>query len=835
MFSLNKISGFILNQAKRKYKFIEQPVRSKLKSKYVAKTTKYANFYKKNEVKDYQVLYQARDGKSMTDSPYAVFKYLLQDKRYKKLEHIWVVDSQKKQKEYTKKYKSLKHVRFIVKESDEYLDALTTAKYIINNSTFPAYFTKKPNQVYVNTWHGTPIKAMGLDVEDNLVGSQNIIKNFLSSDILISPNPHTTEVFKRAFSLKGLYNGDLAEIGYPRIDLTLNSDKKAVHKRLKQSGLKLKKKKTLLFAPTWRGTNVNQPEDSVADVYEMVQQLEKQTDYQVIVKVHPFVYRTALKYKELKPYLVPDAFDTNELLGAVDLLVTDYSSIFFDYLVTDQPIVFYAPDYEDYHSDRGLYIETDLLPGPSVYNVEDLVSAVNAAEDNEAVYRDKYARFKSLYVPYEDGKVTQRLVEKMFQPITSNQINNKKKILMYPGGMKNNGITTSAINLLENIDYNVYDVTIFLNNTKNREIISNLKEVNENVRIILRKGPLLATTLEKYRDTFVKNRGVKSVLEEAVYPDEAFEREFRKIFGISEFDDVIDFSGYSMFWSKILLATNSKRKLIYLHSDIKSDMNRTVNGVRPHYQNLKGVISLYNRFDYLVSVSEETCRINKESLATSKTKDKFTSAMNTINLTRINQLKDEATDFFMHKGQKVLAYLNKGEIASVPFNEEDFKVMAMGRLSPEKGFDILIEGFADAVKENPNAKLYILGDGPLRGQLEKLIAKLDLEAHVFLVGQKRNPFNIMNQCDLFALTSHYEGQSMVLLEALTIGVHTLASNIPANRYVLRYGDFGMLTENTPTAVGESIKSFMNGQIPPYETFKGQKHNEIALQELYDLL
>lgn len=76
---------------------------------------------------------------------------------------------------------------------------------------------------------------------------------------------------------------------------------------------------------------------------------------------------------------------------------------------------------------------------------------------------------------------------------------------------------------------------------------------------------------------------------------------------------------------------------------------------------------------------------------------------------------------------------------------------------------------------------------------------------------------------------------MVLLEALTIGVHTLASNIPANRYVLRYGDFGMLTENTPTAVGESIKSFMNGQIPPYETFKGQKHNEIALQELYDLL
>ncbi|MDN6233351.1 MAG: glycosyltransferase [Staphylococcus simulans] len=167
--------------------------------------------------------------------------------------------------------------------------------------------------------------------------------------------------------------------------------------------------------------------------------------------------------------------------------------------------------------------------------------------------------------------------------------------------------------------------------------------------------------------------------------------------------------------------------------------------------------------------------------------------------------------------------------------DQDFKVMAMGRLSPEKGFDILIEGFKDAVKENPTAKLYILGEGPLRSNLEQLIRKLQLEDNVFLVGQKRNPFNIMKQCDVFALTSHYEGQSMVLLEALTVGVNVLASNIPANRYVLRYGDFGILTENEPEKVGENIKSFMNGQIPVFETFKGQNHNETALNEFYSLL
>lgn len=82
----------------------------------------------------------------------------------------------------------------------------------------------------------------------------------------------------------------------------------------------------------------------------------------------------------------------------------------------------------------------------------------------------------------------------------------KTKILMYPGGMINNGITSSAINLLDNIDYDQYDVTIFLGYTRNLEVLNNIKTVNPNVRIMFRYGPLLATTIEKYQDTFIKNR-----------------------------------------------------------------------------------------------------------------------------------------------------------------------------------------------------------------------------------------------------------------------------------------------------------------------------------------
>src|SRR5699024_4000408 len=159
----------------------------------------------------------------------------------------------------------------------------------------------------------------------------------------------------------------------------------------------------------------------------------------------------------------------------------------------------------------------------------------------------------------------------------------------------------------------------------------NIKSLNENVRVILRKGPLLATTMEYYRNLLVRNRGIKSKIEEKIYPNELYEREFRKVFGNSEFDVVIDFSGYAMFWSELLLASNAKRKLIYLHSDMKMDMVRKVNGVRPHYTNLKGVMSLYPYYDKLVSVSGGTKQENVRRIANRTTKDRFKSSINTIN------------------------------------------------------------------------------------------------------------------------------------------------------------------------------------------------------------
>src|SRR5699024_7219147 len=209
-----KAKKFVLNQGKRKLKFVLEPVKLQLRNKYTKNIMHYDNLYKTIEVDENYILYQVRDGQSMTDSPYAIFKYLMEHQAYQKYIHIWVVASQKMQKAYSKKFNKYKNVKFIVKESDDYLHYLAKCKYLINNATFLTYFTKKPNQVYVNTWQGTPIKTMGFDIKDNLLESQNTIKNLLSSEYIISPNQHTTDIFKKAFKLEELNDAAILEIGY---------------------------------------------------------------------------------------------------------------------------------------------------------------------------------------------------------------------------------------------------------------------------------------------------------------------------------------------------------------------------------------------------------------------------------------------------------------------------------------------------------------------------------------------------------------------------------------------------------------------------------------------
>ena len=370
----------------------------------------YSRFYEQSCINSDTILYESRDGSTISDSPLALFLSLANNKDYTNFQHVWVVMDKLSSLNLINVPESLKSkILFVERNSKEYVDYMLTAKYLITNSTFQSWFSKKKEQVYINTWHGTPLKAMGFDIENQLGNTQNVLRNLLMTDYFLSPNPHTTKIFAGSgYKMRGIYKGEIIESGYPRIDLTKETSSDDAKNLLKELGIELDSNlPVVVYMPTWRGNDTQNPSDSIAQVIAELKYLRKEFlgKYNIILKVHPYLYKKAKNYKELSGVLIDDAMDANLVLAATDILITDFSSVFFDYLVTDKPIIFYAWDQDIYSEDRGMYLDMAELPAPILKTVIEIADYLSDIDQLSQDYLGKYLRAKEKYVPYDDGNV----------------------------------------------------------------------------------------------------------------------------------------------------------------------------------------------------------------------------------------------------------------------------------------------------------------------------------------------------------------------------------------------------------------------------------------------
>ncbi|MGO2083616.1 CDP-glycerol glycerophosphotransferase family protein [Vagococcus sp.] len=604
---------------------------------------RYTQFYKTETIEKKTFFYESRDGQSMTDSPLAIFEYLLEKDFEKEYQHIWCYVPSDEMSRMMENYAKVSNVTFVERNSEDYLRWLNRAEYLINNATFQEFVSIKKEQTYINTWHGTPLKTMGFDIPGNPSGSKNVVRNFYMADYLLSPNPHTTEMFLDSFRLRDGYEGKILESGYPRIDQTFSKNFDDLLKRLFEFKVQIDlSKKILLYTPTWKGSNVNNARNDIEQIHQEMTLIRTELgdDYNVLVKIHPFLYKKAKEYLPLKPYLIPDCLDTNKVLGIVDVLVTDYSSIFFDYLVTDRPILFYCWDDDLYTTGRGQYFAYDELPGPVSFTISHLIDNLkNLAEVTEQS-RPNYERFKTRFTKVDDGLATKRYLDYILYGEESEKLTiidrnqEKEKLLFYGGGMRSNGITSSFLNLIQNIDFTRYDVTCILDQPRTKDQINNISALPRETHLLFRFGHTLYSRKEAYLDLYFTSRGMTKYNQEK-YPEVIYEREASRLLGKQTFIAAIDFSGYSFFWSKLILASPAQKHFCYMHSDMASDKERVVNGRKIHKVNLNGLFSVYHRFDQLVSVSEITRDTNREKLAKYALPEQFSYSVNTINPDRI--------------------------------------------------------------------------------------------------------------------------------------------------------------------------------------------------------
>ncbi len=398
------------------------PFTRKIYDSYVERgcIRRYNKYCRENDVNEKMIIFEAFMGDKYADSPREIYEAMIQDDRFKDFTFIWAF----KKKRDKKNIPALRKATLVTYKSYDYYMYYALAKYFVSNSRIDTIITKREGQVYIQTWHGTPLKKLGYDIPvgDNALHSQDELCELYKLDAerydyLLSPSAFTTEKFSSAFNLEE-NNPDvkIIEGGYPRNDYLVTFTDYDVYYAKKSLGIEKINKKVILYAPTWRD---NQYTYGVG--YELALpidfdklQRELGDEYIILFRAHYFVARN-FDFSAYPDFIIDVSSyeNINDLYIAADILVTDYSSVFFDYSILKRPIIFYMYDLADYQEElRGFYISLDELPGPIVQTEDELIEAVHS----DFVYDEKYRAFNERFTSREDGHASQRALEQCIIP-----------------------------------------------------------------------------------------------------------------------------------------------------------------------------------------------------------------------------------------------------------------------------------------------------------------------------------------------------------------------------------------------------------------------------------
>ncbi len=378
-----------------------------LKNKNTAYKLAYFHRYLKQPVKENVILFETFMAKNYSDSPKYIYEYIAQN--HPEYECVWAINDGAKIPYGAKTVK-----RF----SFQYAYYLAVSKYLVFNVRPPLWYRKREEQVFLETWHGTPLKRLVFDQEEVTSASPKYKQQFYRQrkdwDFLVSANPFSTKTFRSCF----LYEGEMLEYGYPRNDILYWPNKDEIAQQLKEKLGIPKDKKTILYAPTWRD---DQHYGSGQYKFELALDLKLmkerlQDDYVVLLRTHHYI-SDHIDVSGLGDFVInlSSYDDISEIYLISDICITDYSSVFFDYANLKRPILFYTYDFDKYKNQlRGFYIDMNTeVPGPLLYTSEQVVQAIEDIDEITEEYKERYDQFYDRFCCYDDGHASEHVAEAM--------------------------------------------------------------------------------------------------------------------------------------------------------------------------------------------------------------------------------------------------------------------------------------------------------------------------------------------------------------------------------------------------------------------------------------
>lgn len=398
------LSAYLTDSEKSLALFVDDPVRHKKLCASEDARQAYPRYLKELALEQNLVLFESFLGKAYAGNPRYIYERLLES--YPHFRFVWA-------------YNGTESIpgdpEIVHRGSPGYFRVLAQAGYRVNNIRFPVC-GQKPETVYLQTWHGTPLKRLSFDIKvsgPEVQARDALYDESLGWSYLLSENCYSSEVLPRAFR----YSGTVLDSGYPLTDALVGI---SVRKALQTSSLGLaQNRRYFLYAPTWRDNQAVSAWQHKFDLNLDLEQLSAAmpVDAVLLIKAHHLVS------EKLNQDCLPDNIkdmshveDINDLCRIASVLITDYSSVFFDFAVTGRPIVFYCYDLEEYStSTRGLYLDVHAdLPGPVVQTTQDLVKCLQSLDQVVETYAASYAAFQERFCVWNDGHASERVVSTVF-------------------------------------------------------------------------------------------------------------------------------------------------------------------------------------------------------------------------------------------------------------------------------------------------------------------------------------------------------------------------------------------------------------------------------------
>ncbi|MFK4761376.1 CDP-glycerol glycerophosphotransferase family protein [Microbacterium sp. ZW T5_45] len=290
----------------------------------------------------------------------------------------------------------------VVEGSPEWWRARAAARLLVVNDWLRRRFARKAGQKVLQTWHGTPLKRLALHrpgFDPRRMAA--VVKESRRWDVLLAQNTYSERILRKAYAFFGR---PIWVEGYPRNDALLTGDAGAVRAALGIGD----DERVLLYAPTWR--------DDRAEMVDFVdpEELARRADAVVLVRGHSRTIDTGRDRAGARVIDVTGYPETARLLLIADALITDYSSVMFDFSVTGRPMYFLVPDLDHYRGQlRGFYFDLAArAPGPLVRSQDELATAL-ADDAHEERYAERYAAWRAQFNARDDGHAAERVVARI--------------------------------------------------------------------------------------------------------------------------------------------------------------------------------------------------------------------------------------------------------------------------------------------------------------------------------------------------------------------------------------------------------------------------------------